>query len=135
MALCTGSSKGVVFEIGDNVERMRCPDCNASVYAYLTFDARGYDRYMLAEHHAAKVDLCVYCGCEIDITEAPPADDDRMWRAAAREHAPNCEWIATRAHTRDEPMLRLGACPACGGDGIWLPGDDPYCSDACRENA
>jgi hypothetical protein len=47
---------------------------------------------------------CAYCGTEIvgaDMGRVPELDDDEAWERIAAEHAPDCEWIATRAHRRD----------------------------------
>lgn len=44
-------------------------------------------------------DKCVYCGRSISDKEAVPTeDDDDGWEELAEEHAPDCEWILTRAH-------------------------------------
>ncbi len=53
---------------------------------------------------------CVYCGRLV--TEAPIIpllDDPEGWRQVGEEHAPSCEWVATRAHRLmdDEPDLRM----------------------------
>lgn len=46
---------------------------------------------------------CIYCGAtDIQHDEAPT--DDEGWAAVAAEHAPHCEWVLTRAHTRDLPV-------------------------------
>ena len=42
---------------------------------------------------------CAYCGAAVPKNEAiPGATDDSGWRALAKIHMANCEWIATRAH-------------------------------------
>ena len=44
---------------------------------------------------------CAYCSRDVatDVDEAPHAvDDDAAWAEFAAEHAPDCEWIRTRAH-------------------------------------
>jgi hypothetical protein len=45
--------------------------------------------------------LCIYCDQEIPLekaTEVPSPSDDAAWERLAEDHAPGCEWIATRAH-------------------------------------
>lgn len=42
---------------------------------------------------------CVYCGRLVtEHTVVPSARDSGAWEEIKREHAPNCEWAATRAH-------------------------------------
>lgn len=43
---------------------------------------------------------CVYCGHEVpDEGEyVPEVRDTLEWERLATEHAPDCEWILTRAH-------------------------------------
>jgi hypothetical protein len=44
---------------------------------------------------------CAYCGVDLpdsDAAEVPAVDDDAEWAELAAQHAPDCEWIATRAH-------------------------------------
>lgn len=44
---------------------------------------------------------CAYCGRLIPIESAsvvPPPGDDEAWGVLSRDHAPECEWIQTRAH-------------------------------------
>jgi hypothetical protein len=44
---------------------------------------------------------CAYCARDVaDHTHEPPpaVDDDEAWTTLAAEHAPDCEWITTRAH-------------------------------------
>lgn len=45
---------------------------------------------------------CVYCGAT-NVTDADPAKlrGDDGWLRIAREHVSGCEWIETRAHTRE----------------------------------
>lgn len=44
---------------------------------------------------------CAYCNHDVeDETLAPAVGDDATWDMLAAEHAPNCEWIETRAHRR-----------------------------------
>lgn len=42
---------------------------------------------------------CVYCGHVVpELLDTRTMDEDD-WTAEAAHHAPDCEWIATRAHT------------------------------------
>ena len=45
---------------------------------------------------------CAYCSRDVPAANAtdavPPIDDDAAWEALAKHHAPDCEWITTRAH-------------------------------------
>lgn len=53
---------------------------------------------------AVAVTDCAYCDREVTDTTSEPApelQDDAAWRLLAREHAHDCEWIATRAHRLD----------------------------------
>lgn len=48
---------------------------------------------------------CAYCDCEIEAPDrltVPKADDDDEWTRLAEQHGPDCEWIRTRAHRRDD---------------------------------
>lgn len=47
---------------------------------------------------------CAYCGATIKQRDNLPAfvDDDDAWRQRAKHHAPDCEWILTRAHRLPE---------------------------------
>lgn len=48
------------------------------------------------------VDECAYCSREVAAHgDVPALDDDAEWAERAKEHSPDCEWIATRAHRRD----------------------------------
>lgn len=52
---------------------------------------------------------CAYCAEMVDPAQ-PSSDDD--WADATEQHAPGCEWTATRAHTTDEttdPLVSLYA--------------------------
>lgn len=42
---------------------------------------------------------CAYCGAETLQTEPPKDEED--WKLVAAEHADGCEWVTTRAHSRD----------------------------------
>ena len=44
---------------------------------------------------------CAYCNHIVTDGETPSTHDDAAWVEAAKEHAKHCEWIETRAHTRD----------------------------------
>jgi hypothetical protein len=51
---------------------------------------------------------CAYCDCEIpeeDLLTVPKASDDAEWERLAEQHAPGCEWIATRAHRRGSEWI------------------------------
>lgn len=45
---------------------------------------------------------CLYCGVMVRAMseeERPPAiNDDSAWEALAADHAPDCDWVRTRAH-------------------------------------
>lgn len=44
---------------------------------------------------------CAYCGMEHtqeDEKIVPAIDNDEEWARLAKQHAPDCEWIRTRAH-------------------------------------
>lgn len=55
---------------------------------------------------------CIYCGAQIlaevpDAYDGDPADylpdvphawDDQAWEDLAQQHAPDCDWVTTRAH-------------------------------------
>lgn len=46
---------------------------------------------------------CAYCNEKLrhDPAEVPAADDDEAWeKIASAGHAPGCEWVETRAHSR-----------------------------------
>lgn len=45
-----------------------------------------------------EIGYCVYCDHEDVTLDPPPVDDDDAWEELATEHAPDCEWIETRAH-------------------------------------
>jgi len=48
---------------------------------------------------------CMYCDLDIEETSdtlVPGVRDDEQWAELAKEHAPDCEWILTRAHRREE---------------------------------
>lgn len=57
---------------------------------------------------------CVYCYSIVTLrddrgtpSEAVPASsDDDAWEELAKEHAPDCEWIATRAHRIDSDSYK-----------------------------
>ena len=54
---------------------------------------------------------CMYCECDLtDETILPSIGDDPAWQALAREHAPDCEWILTRAHRIADARL-IAAAP------------------------
>ena len=44
---------------------------------------------------------CIYCDHDVENVD-PKKLDEEGWKEIAREHAPDCEWVLTRAHTRDE---------------------------------
>lgn len=49
---------------------------------------------------------CAYCLHNVTAPatedEQPPAiDDSGAWAKIAKEHAPTCEWVLTRAHRQD----------------------------------
>lgn len=53
---------------------------------------------------AVPVTDCIYCDREVTDTTSKPVPalhDAAAWRLLAGEHAPDCEWIATRAHRLD----------------------------------
>ena len=60
---------------------------------------------------------CAYCYSEVierdcngNPSEAVPAtSDDDAWNALAKEHSPDCEWIATRAHRIDSDSYKASA--------------------------
>lgn len=45
---------------------------------------------------------CVYCGRDVETARedapAPSLADDAEWTRLGKQHAPDCEWIVTRAH-------------------------------------
>lgn len=45
---------------------------------------------------------CAYCGHECEQGDVPAASDDAAWQELAKDHAPDCEWVLTRAHRRTE---------------------------------
>ena len=47
---------------------------------------------------ADEIPECAYCYNLVTTLEVPSGADDEMWELLAEEHAPECEWIATRAH-------------------------------------
>jgi hypothetical protein len=54
----------------------------------------------------AEIVECLYCNADAP-NEAPPAlDDDRAWQRLAADHAPDCEWIMSRAHRLDDDEQR-----------------------------
>lgn len=44
---------------------------------------------------------CVYCGEHQDEDTVPDEDDDEAWAEVARTHGTQCEWVLTRAHSRN----------------------------------
>lgn len=45
---------------------------------------------------------CAYCNRTVSDGDLVPAvDDDEEWTRLATDHAPDCEWIVTRAHRVD----------------------------------
>ena len=45
---------------------------------------------------------CAYCHRDVSETyNVPDASDDEAWEKLAPEHAPDCEWVTTRAHRLD----------------------------------
>jgi hypothetical protein len=45
---------------------------------------------------------CAYCNREVkEQAKVPAKDDAAAWDKLAKEHAPDCEWIITRAHRTD----------------------------------
>lgn len=52
----------------------------------------------------AGLDSCVYCdhATTHELERACPTQDEDGWAARAQEHAPDCEWVRTRAHSIDE---------------------------------
>lgn len=45
---------------------------------------------------------CIYCERMVSFwPEVPASNDEEAWEELATEHDTDCEWIATRAHTRD----------------------------------
>lgn len=54
-----------------------------------------------AKHKMENLVECGYCGADVaDLN--PRTADDSDWARAERQHAPGCEWVKTRAHTRFE---------------------------------
>jgi hypothetical protein len=50
--------------------------------------------------------ICLHCGREMtgpDPDRMPKLEDEAGWEAEAGRHAPDCEWVRTRAFRRDEP--------------------------------
>lgn len=96
---------------------------------------------------------CAYCNRE-DVTDTVtrPSDHDG-WAALAKEHKPDCEWIATRAHSRDAssagralraiPSEKRSAASAANGRKGGGKGGRPVVmtpqarafADACHTNA
>ena len=51
--------------------------------------------------------MCIYCTSHIGHdNHVPRSSDDYAWADIARSHAPDCEWVSTRAHTRDAMTVR-----------------------------
>lgn len=56
---------------------------------------------------------CIYCGSTVEQRDYPNADGyygnparhvparDEDWQTEAAQHAPDCEWVRTRAHSED----------------------------------
>lgn len=45
---------------------------------------------------------CAYCGCTVRPGDAAPkSGDDDGWAEASVGHAEGCEWVETRAHSRE----------------------------------
>lgn len=47
---------------------------------------------------------CLYCGQMVkleDSGEVPAQSDDEAWERIAANHAPDCEWVTSRAHRRE----------------------------------
>ena len=49
------------------------------------------------ELRAEALTECAYCG-RMGYDTVPAIDADSEWDMIAKDHAPDCEWIATRAH-------------------------------------
>lgn len=70
-----------------------------------TFEEYDHDdakeAYMCALFDDAHERCCAYCGQPIpwqDKLAVPELSDDAEWDRLAEQHAPGCDWIATRAH-------------------------------------
>lgn len=74
----------------------------ATTYDRTYVDADGYEHhYRQHEHAEGETVPCAYCRADVrgcGDCAAPPAEDDEAWTELAAEHAPGCEWVATRAH-------------------------------------
>lgn len=85
---------------GDDVDRADYPEGRrpegAADYRTMLGDV---DAWTIRE-----VSICAYCTATVPADEGVPAlRDDAAWTALGADHAEGCEWIATRAHRRDEP--------------------------------
>ena len=61
----------------------------------------GLDEAPDPDLEAVPVVTCAYCGEHVEDRTTEPVPllgDDHGWVMLARQHAPGCEWIATRAH-------------------------------------
>jgi hypothetical protein len=58
----------------------------------------------MTDPHDEQPVTCICCDMEIpeaDRLTVPSPGDDLEWGRLAEQHAPGCEWIATRAHRLD----------------------------------
>lgn len=70
---------------------------------------------------------CAYCQQDVArISDVPAPNDNASWNRVARDHAPSCEWVTSRAHTY--PTL----CAVCSAGGIITSVQDP--GDAPRDD-
>lgn len=47
---------------------------------------------------------CIYCDRIVWTADPAGVDDDDAWFELSKEHAPDCEWVTTRAHRLPEPF-------------------------------
>ena len=74
---------------------------DAALHVWLKHhEARGPNPLLaIAGNPGEDTEECIYCLTEVPARGDPPrVGDDEAWKQLAREHAPDCEWIETRAH-------------------------------------
>lgn len=84
---------------------------------YVPADADGseapdnYTVLLVTIDDPTETEVCIYCDTEVPASGVPAVDDDDAWAEVRRHHAEGCEWVATRAHQRDEREQEAGEDP------------------------
>ena len=86
-------------------------DVHGMTLADIETEYPGLNWWPIRENGAWGVDAetkCAYCHAPVrDAENVPAAHDDEAWQAEAAHHEPTCEWVATRAHTREARAIAI----------------------------